>query len=88
MGVGGHCHALAALPSRKQTWCPLYRRLDVPQGWPEQVQNISAPTGFNLRIVQPTVSHYTNYTILAHGLYSNPGKLLSKFEFPCVFWFP
>jgi len=74
MGLGGKCHALATLPSRKQTWYPLYRRLSVAQGWSEQVQKILAPPGFDPRTVQSAVSHYTNYTVIAHGLCSNAGK--------------
>jgi len=74
MGLGGHCHAVATLPSRKQTWYPLYGRLGVPKGWSEQVQKILAPPGFDPPTVQPALSHYTNDTVLAHGLCSNPGK--------------
>jgi hypothetical protein len=40
MGVGGQCHALAAL-SQGKTRYPLYRRLGGLQGWSGQVQKIS-----------------------------------------------
>jgi hypothetical protein len=44
-GVGGQCHALAALlPGR--TRYPMYRMLGGPQGQSGWVQKILAPTGF------------------------------------------
>jgi len=64
MGVGGQCHAPAALPPGK-TQYPLYRRLGGPQGWFGWVQKPSSPPGFDPRTVQPLAKHYTDYTILA-----------------------
>jgi len=52
MGVGGQCHAPAALPPEKTRY-PLYRRLGGLQcqsGW---VRKISPSPGFDLRTVQP-----------------------------------
>jgi len=59
MGVGGQCHAPAALPPGK-TWCPLYGRLGEPQGWSSRVRKISPPPGFDPRTVQPVASRYTD----------------------------
>jgi hypothetical protein len=65
MGVGGKCHALAALPPGKTRY-PLYRRLGGPQDWSGWVQKISLPPGFDPRTVQPVASHYTDCTIPTH----------------------
>ena len=62
MGVGGQCHALAALPPKKNGY-PLYRRLGGSQGQSGQVQKISPPLGFCPWTVQPVASHYTDYAI-------------------------
>jgi len=64
MRVDGQRHGPAALPSRKTRY-PLYRRLGGSQSPPGQVRNISPPPGFDPRIVQPVVSRYTDYAILA-----------------------
>jgi hypothetical protein len=56
MEVGGQRHAPAALP-RGKTRYPLYRRLGGPQGRYGRVRKISPPPGFDLRTVQPVVSH-------------------------------
>jgi len=64
MGVGGQCHAPAALRSGKTRY-PSYRRLGRPQGRSRRVRKISAPSGFNPRSVQPVASPCTDYTILA-----------------------
>jgi hypothetical protein len=50
----------------KETWYPLYRRLGGPQDWSGRVRKISPSLGFDPRIVQPVVSHYTDYAILAY----------------------
>jgi len=63
-GVGGQCHALAALPPGKTRY-PLYRRLGGPQGWSGWVQNISNRPGFDPRTVQPIASRYTDRAIPA-----------------------
>jgi hypothetical protein len=48
MGMGGQCHAVAALlPGKTQN--PLYRSLGGPQGQYGWVQNISPPLGFDPR---------------------------------------
>ena len=65
MGVGGKCHALAALPPGKTRY-PLYRRLGGPQDWSGWVQKISLPPGFDPQAVQPVASRYTDYAIPAH----------------------
>ena len=61
MGVGGQCHAPAALPPGKETCYPLYRRLGGPQGWSGRVRKISPTPGFDPRTVQPVVISYTNF---------------------------
>jgi len=65
MGVGGQCHALAALPPVKTRY-PLYRRLGGPQGQSGQVWKISPLPGFDPQTIQPVASRYTDYAILAH----------------------
>ena len=65
MWVGGHTHALAALPPGKTRY-PLYRRLGGPQGWSLQVRKISSPAGFHPWTVQPVAGRYTGYAIPAH----------------------
>ena len=57
MGVGGHRHALVALPPGK--------RLGGPQGQSGQARKISTAPGFDPRTVQSAVSRYTNCAILA-----------------------
>jgi hypothetical protein len=71
MGMGGQCHALAALPPGKTQYL-LYRRLGGPQDQSGQVQKISSPPGFDPWTVQPTASRYTNWAILAHSRVSVP----------------
>jgi hypothetical protein len=58
-GVGGQCHALAALPQGK-TLYPLYRRMGWPQGRSGWVWKILPLLRFNPRTVQPVASHYTD----------------------------
>jgi hypothetical protein len=65
MGVGGQCHAPAAVPLGK-TQYPLCRRLGGPQGQSVWVQKISHPLGFDPRTVQPITSRCTDYAIAAH----------------------
>ena len=64
MGVGGQCHAPAALPPEK-TQYPLYRRLGEPQSLSGQVWKTSPPRGFDPQTIQPIVRHHTDYTIPA-----------------------
>ena len=61
----GQRHAPAALHPlpRKETWCPLYRRLGGPQSRSGRVQKISPTPGFDPRTVQPVASRYTDYAI-------------------------
>jgi len=66
-GKGGQHHAPAALPSGR-TLYPLYRRLGGPQGRSGQVRKMSPPTGFDAQTVQPVVSCYTDYAVLARLL--------------------
>ena len=51
-GVGGHCHASAALPPGKTRY-PLYRRLVGAQRRSGRVRKISPPPEFDPRTVQP-----------------------------------
>jgi hypothetical protein len=59
MGVGGQCHAPAALPPG-MTRYPLYRRLGRPQGQSGRVLKISPPPGFDPQTVQLVASRYTD----------------------------
>ena len=43
----------------------MYRMLDGPQGRSGRVKKISPPPGFDLRNVQPIVSRYNDWAILA-----------------------
>jgi hypothetical protein len=63
MGVGCQRHAQAALPPRKETRYPLYRRVDGHQGRSGRARKIWPPSGFDPRTVQPVVSRYTDYAI-------------------------
>jgi hypothetical protein len=65
MGVGAQCHAPATLPLGKTRY-PLYRRLYGPQGRSGWVWKIMPPPGFDPWTIQPIVSHYTDYAIMAH----------------------
>ena len=58
-GVGGQCHAPAALPPGKIRY-PLYRRLGGPQGLSRQVWQISPLPGFDPRTVQTVASRHTD----------------------------
>ena len=53
-------HAPTALPPKKETRYPLYRRLDKPQGRSGRVRKILPPPGLDPRTVQPVASRYTN----------------------------
>jgi len=66
MCVGGQRHTPATLPAEK-TQYPLYRRLGWPQGRSGLVRNISPPSGFDPRTVQPVASRYTDWVIPAHS---------------------
>jgi hypothetical protein len=59
MGLGGQRHDPADL-SQGKTRYQLYRRLGGPQGRCGRVQNISPPSGFDPRTVQPVASFYTD----------------------------
>jgi hypothetical protein len=75
MGVGGQCHSMATWSPGK-TWYPLYGRLCGPQGQSGWVRKILPPMGFIPWTVQPVVSHYTDYAILAHRKYKQPSTKL------------
>ena len=51
----------------KETRYPLHKRLGGPQGPSGRVPKISHPPGFDLRIVQPAASSYTDYAIPARN---------------------
>jgi len=64
MVVGCQRHA-PALASRKETQCPLDRRLGGPQvrsGW---VRKIMPSPGPDPQIIQPVATRYTDYAVLA-----------------------
>jgi hypothetical protein len=67
MGVGGQCHAPAALPPQKTRY-PLCRRLSGPQRRSGRVRKISPPLGFDPRTLESVESRYTDYDIPAHTL--------------------
>jgi len=56
---------------KKETWYPLYRRMDGPQGWSGQIQNISCPPGLDLQTVQPVAGRYADWTVWAHTVISS-----------------
>jgi hypothetical protein len=70
-GVGGKCHALAALPLGK-TWYTLCRRLGGPQGRSGRVQKTSPVLRFDPLNFQPVASRCADCSILAHA-YENVG---------------
>jgi len=63
-GVGGQCHAPAALPPGKTRY-PLCMRLVGPQGRYGRVRKNSPAPGFDLRTVQHVASRYTDCSIPA-----------------------
>jgi hypothetical protein len=65
MGVGGQRHAPAALPSRKEMWYIVYRKLGRPQCRSGQVRKISPSMEFDPRTVRPVASRCTHYAIPA-----------------------
>jgi hypothetical protein len=50
----------------KETWYPLYKRLDGAQGRSGRMRKISQPAGFYPQTVQPVASCYTYLAILAN----------------------
>jgi hypothetical protein len=62
--VGGQRHAPAALTPGKTRY-PLYSRLGGPQVRSGRVRKNSPLPGFDLRIVQPVASRYTDWAIPA-----------------------
>jgi hypothetical protein len=77
MGVSAQRHGLAALPPEKTRYL-LYRRLGGPQGRSGRVWEISPPTGFDPRTVQPVVSRYTDWAIPATAYIINVINLLNN----------
>jgi len=65
MGVGGKCHAPAALPPEKTRYI-LYRRLGGSQSQYGQVRKISPPLEFYPQTAQPIASRYTDWVIPGH----------------------
>jgi len=65
MGVGGKCHAPAALP-REIPGTHCVGGWVGPRAGLDRVQKISPPLGFDPRTVQPLASCYTDYSIPAH----------------------
>jgi len=49
-----------------KTRYPFYGRLGGLQVCSGRVRKVSPPSGFGLRTVQPVMSRYTNYSVLAH----------------------
>jgi len=58
-GKDGQRHALATLPSMIKTRCPLYRRLDGPQGRFGRLWKISPKPGIDPRTARPIASRYS-----------------------------
>jgi hypothetical protein len=56
MGMGGQCHAAAALPPEKETRYPLYGRVGGP------------PSEFDPRTIQLVASRCTGYAVPANFL--------------------
>jgi hypothetical protein len=65
MEVGGQRPASAALFPGKTRY-PFYRRLGGVQGRSRRVRKISTTPGFDLRIVGPVASRYTDWAFPAH----------------------
>jgi hypothetical protein len=67
MGVSGQRHASAAIyPQGKVPRYPLYRRLAPEPVWTQRLEEKScAPVGDRTPIVQPVVSHYTDWATAA-----------------------
>jgi hypothetical protein len=73
MGVGGQCHAPAALPPGKRPGTHCTGGCVGPRASLDRCRKILPPLGFDLWPVQPVVITVLNYTILAHL----PGQVLS-----------
>ena len=65
MGGGWSAQHTGCFTPGKETRYLLCRRLGGPRCWSGWVRKISPPPGFDLWTVQPIVSRYTNYAILA-----------------------
>ena len=79
MGVGGQCHAPAALPPGKTRY-PLYRRMGGPQGQSGRMRKISPSPGFDPPTFRPVASRYTDWVIPAY----NQTCLIYKCIFRCL----
>ena len=72
----------------KETPYPLNRRLSGPQGLSGRARKTLPPQQFDLQIVQPVASRYTDYAIPAHGIkteFSLPGNKGHKKTNTCHF---
>jgi hypothetical protein len=65
MGVGGQDHALATLLLQRDLVSHVQ---DGYKDWSVQARKISPLPGFDVRTIQPIVSCYTNYAIVAHSV--------------------
>jgi hypothetical protein len=80
MRVGGQFHDPAALHVGKTRYL-LCRRLGGPHGHSGWVQKVSPPMGFVSWTMQPIVSSYTSYAILAHALHGTRVNLSFNVNF-------
>jgi len=83
MGVSCQRHARAVLPPGKTRY-PLYGRLGGSKGRSGRVRNISPPTGFDPRTVQPVASRYTDWGIPAPIFALFYRKHLSHYKSPVL----
>jgi hypothetical protein len=67
MDVGGQRHALAVLLPRERDRVPILQVAGWGPGRAGRMREISPSPAFDLRTVQPLVSHYTDSAIPVHG---------------------
>ena len=80
--MDGQNHSQATLPLGKETWNPSCRKLGGAQGQSGWVWNIFPQPGFDLQTLQPVVSCYTNYALMAHSLWFQlMGKEMGNLSF-------
>jgi hypothetical protein len=85
-GVGGWCHAPAALFPRMARY-PLYKGPGMPHGRSGRLREILPAPGFDPQTIRSVASRYTDYTISAHTVITLGRKLLQKniLTFPLLF---